>query len=324
MDKIINKRLKKLRKDCDENVLKFKVGKSAFNDFDNEWSSIIDAENELQEYLDDDGDSCFAWLTLNDSGRKYYGNFFYESLIRNELYMPSLVRSADLFDKYVSLAIPMIETYRSKHCLWDANVAGLYLSLNLMLGKWDVAERITRVYHHYLSDKEQSDFVSIGDDQCRSTWFLFNLMCDELGLEYDQENVSYPKKMSPYDEVQKNWKEGSLLEFDKLVYKMADYHLVNSGDNYVEGMTEDEDYDAEGEFSDSFMWFTPLEIMAVLRLREKHGIENPKEFMHPLMNQPLAQLPKLEDIPAPEPYPIADKVLAKILKTHPEMESYLK
>ena len=323
MEKLINKALKKLRKDCEENVEDYKNGTSAYNDFDNTRSGIIDAENRMQQFLDDEVDCYVGWLQMVNSGRGYYGNFFLEGLIREELFMPSLVRAADLMDKYVSLAIPMIEAYRDDRCLWNADLAGLFLGVNMMLGKWDAAERITRSYHSALTNKEANIFVGRGMERWRSPWFLFNLMCEQLGLEYDQASMNYPKNMSPYNEVQKNWQEPSLLEFDKLVYKMADYHLVNSSDNYVEGMSEDDYYDAEGEFEGMRHGFTPLEIMAVLRLREKHGIENPKKFMHPLMNQPLAQLPKLENIPAPKPYPIVDKVLSKIFTKHPEMEKHL-
>ena len=118
MEKLINKALKKLRRDCEKNVQKFKNGTSAFNDFDNTWSGIIDAENRMQQFLDDEVDCYVGWLQMVNSGRGYYGNFFLEGLIREELFMSSLVRAADLMDKYVSLAIPMIEAYRDKHCLW--------------------------------------------------------------------------------------------------------------------------------------------------------------------------------------------------------------
>ena len=321
MNEEILKLLKKLRKGYNKNLEDFKQDKGAYtkNDFLN---SPSDFAEDIQGFLDDDDDCCYAWLQFPKLADWNYGNAIYTSLLEERLVLPRLVTAAKMYDQFVSLAVPMIETYRSNKILWTANQAGLYLGLNMMLGTWKAAERITRCYYHYLSTAAY-EFASPGEDRWRSPWFLFNLMCEELGLEYDKSKLRYPEKMFPYDMTLEDIKTDDLELVDGMVTKLSHYHLANCGDKYIEGMTEDEYYDAEGEFESSKNWFFPYVIMAVLRLREKHGLENPTEFSHPLMQQPLAQLPKRRDIPAVEENEMAKKAIAKILKMHPEMEDYL-
>jgi hypothetical protein len=50
--------------------------------------------------------------------------------------------------------------------------------------------------------------------------------------------------------------------------------------------------------------------LAYLRIREWAGLENPTEFDHPLMQQPLAHLPPEVPLPDPET-PLLDQVVAR-------------
>jgi hypothetical protein len=66
----------------------------------------------------------------------------------------------------------------------------------------------------------------------------------------------------------------------------------------------------------------PYEILAWLALRKKAGLENPKEFSHPLMNTPLAKMfLELETLlPEPKELPYAEALIAKLKEQCPKIE----
>ena len=127
--KDIYKRLKTLRKECDKNIKKLEAGTSAFNEEDNGFSRMQDFIEDVQYFLDGDGDCSYMWQSIPGVADGYYANAIYDSLSQEKLILKNLVKAAHLFDQFVSLAIPMIESYRSNHVLWNANQAGLYLCL---------------------------------------------------------------------------------------------------------------------------------------------------------------------------------------------------
>jgi len=59
-------------------------------------------------------------------------------------------------------------------------------------------------------------------------------------------------------------------------------------------------------------WYDPFEVLAVMKLRQLHGLENPV-LEHLLLDTPLGKLPA----PVP-PYsePLLDEVLARVRLTH--------
>jgi hypothetical protein len=66
----------------------------------------------------------------------------------------------------------------------------------------------------------------------------------------------------------------------------------------------------------------PYEVLVWLKLREKAGLKNPKNFSHPLMNTPIAKmfLSLKEPLPKPSELPFAKELLEKLKEKCPDVE----
>ncbi len=92
---------------------------------------------------------------------------------------------------------------------------------NKLLGWCDKAETITKVYLNSFDNNEERLVVK-GDEDYRSPWFVFHMMCQSLQLGFDQSKVKYPKGMWPYEGALNYWRITDMLGLDKMVYTMAE------------------------------------------------------------------------------------------------------
>ncbi|MNF45360.1 hypothetical protein D3C84_264880 [compost metagenome] len=144
----------------------------------------------------------------------------------------------------------------------------------------------------------------------RHFWFLMHLACDVEGLNIDTSVYSYPDSLAPYDEVLADWKTTDLDKVTRMVQRMADFHVLEAKSDRRKGRV----YEFENE---SRMLF-PYEIFAFLRLREWLGLDNPGEFDHPLMQQPLGRMPIDPGTVLARPQtPLLDQVVAKFNQQYP-------
>jgi hypothetical protein len=146
----------------------------------------------------------------------------------------------------------------------------------------------------------------------RHFWFLMHLFADASNLPPIVTALySYPKDMSPYAQVLADWRTNDTAKVKRWVEEMAEFHLRQTGTPDPYGKQEFDHTDAQ---------LLPYEILAFLRLREWSNLPNPTEFDHPLMNQPLAYLPK--DVPLPRPdTPLLDAVIERYRIDYPELRT---
>lgn len=146
----------------------------------------------------------------------------------------------------------------------------------------------------------------------RHFWFLMHLFADASRLPaIDTASYSYPKDMAPYAAVLADWRTSDTTKVKRWVEEMAEFHLSQTG-------TPDPDGKQEFDFTDAQLF--PYEILAFLRMREWLNLPNPSQFDHPLMNQPLAYLPK--DVPLPQPHtPLLDAVIERYRMSYPELRT---
>lgn len=190
------------------------------------------------------------------------------------------------------------------------DTAVLYFSLAVMAGQKEVAGRIghalVKGLDTSLLDLRHTDRHRAGEIY-RHFWFLMHLYEQVSGDRFDIGNYSYPPDMSPYAEVLADWKTVDLATVHDWVCEMADFHIQQTHASY----------DAMEEFDGEDVMLFPYEILCWLRLREWAGLENPEQFDHPLMQQPLARLPAPVPLPVPDT-PLLDKVIAKFRQEFPD------
>lgn len=191
------------------------------------------------------------------------------------------------------------------------NNAVQYFSLAVLAGQKEVAGRIghalVRGLDTSLLDLRHTDRHEAGKTY-RHFWFLMHLYEQASNDRFDIKNYSYPDDMSPYAEVLTDWKTLDLDKVHKWVNAMADFHAQH---------TRNTAHDVIEEFDSEYVMLFPYEILCWLRLREWAGLENPEQFDHPLMQQPLARLPAPVPLPVPDT-PLLDKVIAKFRQEFPD------
>lgn len=191
------------------------------------------------------------------------------------------------------------------------NNAVLYFSLAVIAGWKDAAIRIGRALIRGLDtsllDLQHTDRHRAGEIY-RHFWFILHLYAQAGGQKFDISLYSYPPDMSPYATVLNDWLTTDLNKVHDWVCAMADFHLQE---------TRNTAHDEIDEFDAEDVMLFPYEILCWLRLREWAGLENPKRFDHPLMQQPLAQLP--EPVPLDVPAtPLLDQVIARFRQEFPD------
>lgn len=187
--------------------------------------------------------------------------------------------------------------------------AAFYFSLAVLAGQKEVAERIGTALRKGLDtqllDLRHTDQHTKGQ-LYRHFWFVMHLHEQTSNDRFDIKDYSYPDDMSPYGQVLADWKTPDLDSVRNWVVAMADFHVQQ---------TRNTAHDAIEEFDSEYVMLFPYEILCWLRLREWAGLENPDQFDHPLMQQPLGRLPT----PSPVPdTPLLDQVIAKFREEFPQ------
>lgn len=188
--------------------------------------------------------------------------------------------------------------------------AAAFFALAALAGWREVAGRIGRLVRKGLDTEllelRHSDEHRAGEHY-RHFWFVMHLYEQASGDHFDVANYSYPRDMAPYSDAIEHWRTTDLQKVHELVCKLADVHVAE---------TRNASHDQSDEFSGESEMLFPYEILCWLRLREWAGLPNPDSFDHPLMQQPLAQLPKPVPLPVPE-VPLLDEVIAKFKQDYP-------
>ncbi len=118
-------------------------------------------------------------------------------------------------------------------------------------------------------------------------WFMLEIAKDWLkaDVSLDSEFRTHEiENLGLWNDLLAGWRDTNPRAFDALMSKMADHHIGQS--RVTEEGEEEEFY----EFESSSLWIFPVELLAVLRLREWEGIPTPP-LSHPLFAvTPQAQL----------------------------------
>ncbi|MBU3013274.1 hypothetical protein KO488_00800 [Poseidonibacter lekithochrous] len=176
---------------------------------------------------------------------------------------------------------------------------------NIISKQWNQAFDIGNDLIDSLNAK--SCIIRRGDENALVAWFLIELYSKISDYEINKRRAFYPKEFKPYDKILENWDTNDLSEVDKYVYILCDMHLEQ----------QQEHFEDEVSMLDlPFMKLYPYEIIAWLNLREKQGLNNPKEFSHPLMNELIAKtlLEIKEPLEKPNEVPFLKEFLDHLYK----------
>ncbi|MBO0664593.1 hypothetical protein LQ948_18765 [Jiella sp. MQZ9-1] len=205
--------------------------------------------------------------------------------------------------------VPIYDFYQKNLGRYDFDAYGKLLAQILATGWKDESELVAR-----FGFEELNRLLDRGISYGRMCWFMLELAKDwlqadvSLDSEFRQHEI---ENLGIWDKLLTGWREPNARAFDALMSEMAECHISQSRDAE---MSENEWY----EFEDMAYWLFPVELLAVLRLREWAGIANPK-LSHPLFAvTPLATLYPPPAWPKDE---VLDQAEAKFRSLYPSTPS---
>lgn len=235
----------------------------------------------------------------------------YEHAVLNEGHTghTDLALAVRYAEAYIHFETAFAEANKGGSILQDRAV--LYFSLAVIAGWKNTASRmgeaLVRGLDTSLLDLQHTDRHCAGEVY-RHFWFILHLYAKAGGSQFETSLYSYPPDMSPYAVVLDDWLTTDLNKVHDWVCAMADFHVQEARNTT---------HDIVDEFDSEDVMLFPYEILCWLRLREWAGLENPTSFDHPLMQQPLAQLPTPIPLDVPST-PLLDKVIDKFREEFPD------
>jgi hypothetical protein len=316
-EKVVKKFLKEWENDCKKDE-----GRRFFNE-DKIAKVYQRLEKNIEKVLDNSENAEFSFMYFERLSNFYLGQNHYHIIHTKDLESAKeeFLKSTCYGYLYLSREDQGFECFgKQSLCLMDQ--ALLYFSQAVLCG-WE--ERYLELLDIFIdsidydiqieNDKKTHKIIGVGDVYTPAHWFILELYTQAYQKELDKSEANYPESMKPYDEVLEKWDTQDLTEVQRLLYILCDVHLEQT----KERKSDDEYF----EFDDSQRWLFPYEILVWLKLREKYGLENPKEFSHPLMTNPVAEfflqfMSKVQDNPKELPY--ARELLLKLKEYCPQIK----
>ena len=273
----------------------YKKDKGQFLSYKGEESEFSkDIKEEIVNMLKEEENIGFLMPTFYDMSSSLRRNFIFDLLYLKdkEAFFKKLRESA--YYGYMAISL---HAFSHKSELMQ-NI-GEILTASQLCGWWDKADKICEEMIKAIGGtyKAGTDpkFIGNGDPYKYSVWFLLDLYCLANNKSYNKEKANLPEDYAPYDEVLKYWDTKDLKKVDQLVYILCEIHIIRA--EYIPG----EEYFLQ-EFSENWDRLFPSEILSWLALREKEGLENPSEYSHEFMSEPLAQV--FLNLKTPLAYPL--------------------
>lgn len=263
-------------------------------------------QEEFNDYLSDDNDPTgrYIWATLYSIVNWHIELGLMQGL-ENDAHEINHLSTAALYGYWWLKLGPRITAQYRTPTDNEADIsileAARVISYLLFIGQKDAAEEVGKIFCNEL----HTLFLKGGIDWWLHPWFILQLISKWQHIELNLNGCDVPKNMNIYSEVLMHWDTEDIEQVKQLVNKMSDFHIETSKSD----MSEDETND----FNESAFWFFPYEILAWLRIRELMGLPNPETYEHPLMQQPLAQMPEATPFPDDE---LLTQVVVKLKAEH--------
>lgn len=205
--------------------------------------------------------------------------FVFEMLTQEKSQNSNLLAANSLHNLILTQKLSEIYTNRPPSPLFR-NCA--YWLANVLREKWYPQSKEVL---HYMNQWLDTETLGGGNDFMPSSWFIIRIANTGFGINLNYSKYNYPKDMGVYTNAIDNWNTNDLGRLDSFVSQLCDYHLSQA--HY--GSPEN-DLCIQYARDDWFVF--AFEVLAWLSIREMNGLENPKEFSHPMMQIPLNQLNK--------------------------------
>jgi hypothetical protein len=210
--------------------------------------------------------------TLNN----WYGNeFIYRALAENNLSSQPVFFASSYYTGIIADILAVGYPNNPPKVLFTD--MALFLS-NCLQAKWyDKSHELIDIINKGLRTK----FLKGGLNSAKASWFIVAIANKAFNIAADYSSYNYPGTLGIYQQTLDKWDTTDLLELDRIVTEMCEYHLSQADFNEATPLA----FSLVKEFVFTY------EILTWLSVREKIGISNPESFTHPLMQLPINKLP---------------------------------
>ncbi|SFV64384.1 hypothetical protein MNB_SM-4-1157 [hydrothermal vent metagenome] len=271
---------------------------------------LIEREkNFLARLLDDTKELSESNLAMQRSYNTYllYAQYALVALEDKEL----CIKNFSISSLYGSLAIYL--TANTSGCfdaekddveevlLINQGYLSQYISSLILCAWWDEVDKNINLLKQDLEHKNAHTLIVTQDNQLETNlYFILALHAKMNKIELDIGEFELPSFTHPYDKILQIYDTKDIKEVDRWVYLLCDtrLELIKENKNFKHITTQ----------------LFAYEILAWLAIRKEIGLQNPKEFSHPLMSIPIVKLFLQIQTPLPKPTKLlyVDELLEKI------------
>lgn len=198
--------------------------------------------------------------------------------------------------------------------------SGVLLNLQVLLSNENqIKESLEKLID---SLNAKSCLIRRGDELSLQAWFSIELLSRVYEIEIIKKRTKYPKNFELYSSILDKWDTKDLIEADTFVTFLCNNHFDIVKQRQPKRGRGSSLYIVGGGIQESspeflslpFIQIAPYEVLAWLKIRELKGLENPKEFSHPIMNTKTVQmfLNIKQPLSKPDYLPYVDEVIKGI------------
>jgi hypothetical protein len=199
----------------------------------------------------------------------------------------------------------------------------LFLGLNYLYGSFKNTKTLLTHLANSLNGK--NCVIARGDNDAVRSWFVIDLLTKIIEIDIDRRRALYPRRKDYglLGEVIDIWDSEDLTLVNKYVSLLCDLHLTH----YLIDLDEMDREDALPymlEFEMPCFQIFPYEVLVLLKVRKEKGLENPKEYSHPLMNTKIIKALSILKTPLEfiDDLPFHQKIIKLIQDECPDFRGY--
>ena len=287
---------------------------------------IKDTEVDRDKILSEDRNYALVFRIYDDLANDYYRPYFNHYVITyKECYHANCPKAQETFAllascDYLNLFFDYQFTKMGKITKTSDWKMIIPFHRLILAGWWDEVKEILSFIMPDIYEKDSKKTIYLDKDfyiPMKMFWFILRLTAK--AFEYELDDSYYPlldsksKEWEVYSNTVDIWDSKDLNKVNQHIFLLCELYLIDGMDNESSKSGTD-DYLCEAD-----IYVSPYPVLVWLRLREYKGLENPKEFTHPLMSHPFAV--QFEgSLEKPKEIPFLNELVEFIEKKEPNMD----
>jgi hypothetical protein len=270
-----------------KNIIKYTTKKKNFQIKNLRISHFENSMKYLEDYIVGIKSKSSVGLRLSYLSSWYQWQFLDNYLNNKEVNYNLLAKStyyAHESNNWDFLLGEKIPTFNAA-ILFDSAI--MHLGQMIYLGWEDLAQNYGDLLIAMLNGKQYKGWIK----KSMYPWFMIELFCKWKKKELDKSKLNYPEKLGIYEDALLYWNTPDTSKMEEILRQLCDFHIENCDENVV---TDDDGDEFSPEFTNSDYFLFPMEILMLLSIRKRIGLDKNLTFESELLSLLINQLPSNE------------------------------